>query len=125
MTATLSRQSWHPVDENDDQSFDNASCRTADPTLFFPEDEHGEEPAYPPPDAKAVCERCPIRALCLERHMDEEFGIYGGMTGFQRGLLTKKIVRKRCVGCGSEDLVANNSVKKEICLACGQSWDIL
>lgn len=122
-----------------------AACRDRDPAMFFPvdvklvtpavRDQDGnvvteavyveEELAYAPPEVKAICDRCPVRARCLERNMNEEFGIYGGYTGFQRGLMTKRIVRKRCLGCGSNDLVMNANQKKEICLACGVSWDVL
>lgn len=122
------------------------ACRDADPTLFFPvvyrrerqQEEHNgqlvevvvdvptdEEPPYPPPEVKAICDRCPVRGRCLDRFMNEEEGIFGGLTGYQRKLLTKKIVRKRCLSCGSEDLVTNSTQRKEICLACAQSWDIL
>lgn len=121
-----------------------AACRDRDPAVFFPVDlkliapavvKDGvqvseavyteEEPPYPPPEIKAICDRCPVRWRCLERNMDEDYGIFGGTTGFQRGLMTKKIVRKRCLGCGSGDLVMNANQKKELCLACGVSWDVL
>lgn len=127
-----------------------AACRDQDPELFFPlvvervrvpipttefndvsdgwtfiEIQTDEEPPYPPPAVKAICERCPVRGRCLKRYMDEPVGIFGGTTGFQRELMTKKIVRKVCMSCGSTDLVLNNSQKKEVCLACGVSWDIL
>ena len=127
-----------------------AACRDKDPSLFFPlevkrvrvpvptseynsvsdgytfiEVPTDDEPAYPPPAVKAICDRCPVRARCLERYMNEPVGIFGGTTGYQRALMTKKIVRKRCVSCGSGDLVMNNNQKKELCLACGVSWDVL
>lgn len=127
-----------------------AACRDRDPNMFFPtiverkrvpvpttefnavgdgytfiEIQTDDEPAYPPPTVKEICDRCPVRARCLERFMYEPTGIFGGTTGYQRGLMHKKIVRKVCLGCGSPDLVVNANQKKEICLACGVSWDIL
>lgn len=115
-----------------------AACRDADPRLFFPvevevrnvdgqrvEVPTDEEPAFPPPEAREICHRCPVAGRCLERNMDQDFGVYGGTTGYQRRLMTKRIVRKRCMRCGGEDLVKNNNQKKELCLACGISWDIL
>jgi hypothetical protein len=125
-----------------------AACRDADPRLFFPvvverrvvpdrvidgelapgyvlEVETDEEPPYPPPAVKAICDRCPVAGRCLDKHMDDEYGVFGGTTGYQRRLMTKKIVRKHCLGCGSPDLVTSSSQKKEVCLACGVSWDIL
>lgn len=127
-----------------------AACRDRDPNMFFPviverkrvpvptsefndvsdgytiiEIATDDEPPYPPPTVKAICDRCPVRARCLERYMYEDTGIFGGTTGYQRSLLHKKIIRKQCLGCGSPDLVMNTNQKKEICLACGVSWDIL
>lgn len=122
-----------------------AACRDHDPAMFFPvdvklvapatRDQDGnvvteavyveEESPYPTPEVKAICDRCPVRWRCLERNMNEEFGVYGGMTGFQRALMNKKITRKKCVNCPSTDVVLNNNQKKELCLACGTSWDVL
>src|SRR5687768_1051467 len=85
-----------------------------------------EEPEYPPPNVKAICDRCPVRGRCLDKFIDEPQGIFGGTTGYQRELLTKKVKpRKRCAVCTSTDVVLNNNQKKEACLACGHSWDVL
>lgn len=132
MTTILTRDGSSDYDNHDRRADDEyggdrwrryVKCRDADWSLFFPEDQEGVEPAYPPPEAKRICDHCEVRSRCLTAHMNEEYGIYGGMTGFQRGLLTKKIVRKRCPGCTSEDVVTEN--KKEFCLACGVSWDVI
>jgi hypothetical protein len=125
-----------------------AACRGKDPALFFPlvvrrevvpervingevvpshviEVTTDDEPPYPPPDVKAICDRCPVRGQCLNKFMNEDAGVFGGLTGYQRGLMTRKIKRKRCLSCASTDLVTHSSQRKEICLACGVSWDIL
>lgn len=121
------------------------ACRNEDPTLFFPTVvtrkhetvvkngvevdeviETEEEPPVAPPETREICQRCPVVGRCLERNMDMESGVYGGLTGYQRQLLTKKIVRKRCPSCGNEHLVKGGvGQKKEVCLACGLSWDII
>lgn len=145
MTTTVPRPTWRPNDDYDDTArwLDDAdhgarwqaygACRDANPELFFPVNVREltggrvveEEPAYPPPDVKAICDGCPVRAVCLTRNVDEPYGIFGGTTGYQRGLLTKKIQRKHCIGCRSTDVVPNEVQKKEFCLACGLSWDII
>lgn len=91
---------------------------------FFPEDNRGVEPPYPPPDVKQICEQCPVAGRCLQANMNEEYGIFGGMTGYQRSLMNRKIHRKACVSCGSTDVV-DKVPHHEICLACGVSWEVL
>lgn len=149
MTAPTRQRAPEPIGDYDDNArwLDDAdggdrwrawaACRDVDPALFFPTqetktvDKDGvvvvteDEPAYPPPEVKEICDRCPVRDRCLERFMDEDTGIFGGMTGYQRRLMTKKIVRKRCLSCGSEDLVIGSSQRQELCLACGMSWDVI
>lgn len=58
----------------------HASCRGAGPELFFPT--KGE----PAPEAKAVCQACPVAAACLDFAISsgEETGIWGGMSERQR-----------------------------------------
>src|SRR6476620_6558977 len=68
-----------------------AACTAADPDLFYP-------PAYGGSHknvvraAKAVCARCAIRRECLERALadNEEIGIWGGTTPWERSLLPKR-----------------------------------
>jgi WhiB family redox-sensing transcriptional regulator len=129
VTTILPRARWQSDDDNDrreDDLYRDAACRGADPELFFPVGRYGEEePAIAPPEVKKICHRCPVAGQCLDRFGDEEFGVYAGTTGYERQLLRKKIVRKQCVRCQSTDVVKNNTQKKEVCLACGLSWDIL
>lgn len=145
MTTFLPRR-WQPTDDYDDDARwrDDAdggdrwraygACRAdgVDPDLFFPVDVtidgdvvSEEEPAYPPPEVMAICNRCRVRAKCLTRYVNEPYGIFGGTTGYQRALMNKKIKRKGCPGCGSTDVVQSTSQRQEACLACGISWDVL
>lgn len=78
---------------------DHAACRGADPELFFP---------APPPagrgkavrealalaevstrEAKAICDRCPVRRQCLQSAMErgERHGIWGGLNEDERKAL--------------------------------------
>jgi Transcription factor WhiB len=113
-----------------------ASCRGRDLDDFFPTeyeevaDERGEivdvvevEPPYPTLEAKRICFGCEVRADCLAwaLNMDIREGTYGGMSGFQRQQLTRRKPRKRCPGCGGEEIDVRE--RNEICVACGVSWD--
>lgn len=145
------RRRWRPTDEYDDEARwldqqdggnrwrDYGACLAdgVDPEMFYPTRQRvrnvsdegvllvEEETPYPPAEAKQICDRCPVRDVCLARNLDEEFGIFGGMTGYQRGLLNKKIRRKHCPGCGSTDVVTSASGHQEVCLACSVSWDAI
>lgn len=142
----MTRPDWRPSDEYDDKArwlddhdggnrwLDYKRCHDVDSDLFFPStpvvDAEGvivreDEPATPPDDVRRICGLCPVAGRCLERNIDAEFGIFGGTTGYQRGLMTKKIKRKRCPGCGSTDVVKTVSQRDEICTACGISWPVL
>lgn len=65
----------------------DAACTGMDTDLFFP-DSSGATAAA----AKAVCERCPVRADCLAFALDDEgdiahvsrYGIWGGLTPYAR-----------------------------------------
>jgi WhiB family redox-sensing transcriptional regulator len=65
-----------------DWQFD-ASCRTADPRLFFhPEAERGPAKQRRDAAALAVCARCPVIDAC-RRHaltVREPYGVWGGLT---------------------------------------------
>lgn len=133
------RDRWLDDRDGGDRWRYHAACRDEDPALFFPLEVETRvvngvltqvltenEPPYPPPEVKAICDRCPVRGKCLDMFMDEEQGIFGGTTGYQRRLLTKREKpRKRCAVCTSTDVVLNTNQKKEACLACGHSWDVL
>lgn len=60
---------------------DRGACVGKDPDLWFPG--RGPNSAN---TAKAVCQGCPVRELCLEYALEakEEFGIWGGTTPTER-----------------------------------------
>jgi transcriptional regulator with XRE-family HTH domain len=65
-----------------------AACRMPDVPvwIFFPgRGDHRTAAA-----AKAVCDRCAARAACLETHLDERDGIFGGTTGRERRALRRE-----------------------------------
>lgn len=65
----------------------HAACRGLDPEIFYPAtDEDADE-------AKAVCDQCPVRGLCLEHALArrERDGVWGGMTERER----RRIIRQR------------------------------
>ncbi|MGK3107920.1 WhiB family transcriptional regulator [Streptomyces sp. WAC05858] len=58
-----------------------ALCATADPDVFSPDDYRGETVQ----EAKAICDRCPVRAQCLAAAMAEEGKAPAAMRGSIRG----------------------------------------
>ncbi|MCC5950188.1 MAG: WhiB family transcriptional regulator [Nitriliruptoraceae bacterium] len=72
---------------------DRAACRgqaTADHDPWFPEGK-GADTAAAIAEAKAVCERCPVRAPCLELALAEghRSGVWGGLGTQARKELAK------------------------------------
>ena len=65
----------------------SAACRGLDPVIFFPAtDEEADA-------AKAVCEACDVREMCLEHALGarEREGVWGGCTERER----RRIIRRR------------------------------
>lgn len=65
-------------------------CRLErDPEIFFP------ETSGTPWLAKAVCRRCPVRAVCLSTALrrNEPIGVWGGLTTRER----RKLLRRRAL----------------------------
>jgi hypothetical protein len=60
---------------------EQAACRGADTSMFFPE--RGEDAEA----AKAVCSTCPVREECLAEHLFEPLGIWGGHSERERRVL--------------------------------------
>lgn len=62
-----------------------AACQSADPDLFFPISDKGraeDDVAR----ARAVCQQCTIRAMCLDYAVAtrQAHGIWGGLTEIER-----------------------------------------
>jgi WhiB family redox-sensing transcriptional regulator len=66
--------------------FDDASCRAADTSVFFPESEAAAE------TAKAICAACPVREECLEHALAirPSDGVWGGLTPIERHRLIRR-----------------------------------
>ncbi len=68
-------------DPNQDRSWESAAnCKGVDPDLFFPE--RGQSTK----EAKAVCQACDVRIVCLEAALErgEKHGIWGGTSERER-----------------------------------------
>jgi WhiB family redox-sensing transcriptional regulator len=60
-----------------------------DPQVFHPPEDDEKSEA----EAKAVCERCPVREPCLEYAISsrEKEGVWGGLTARER----RRLIRQR------------------------------
>lgn len=103
-----------------------ARCRDRPETFAIVEDDDGNEPNYPTSDQVTCCQLCPVRAECLSYALEanEQAGVWGGMTAYQRRLLSRVYSRKSCPGCSSHDIIVEGygSRTHEVCTACGVSW---
>lgn len=70
---TLPREEWQ----------EQALCAQTDPEEFFP------EKGGPTALAKKICGRCPVATECLDFALthDEQYGIWGGRSPRERGVL--------------------------------------
>lgn len=56
----------------------DASCAEVDGDLFFPNKGETSD------EAKRICASCPVARQCLERGINEPFGVWAGTTARQR-----------------------------------------
>lgn len=63
-----------------------AACQTADPKLFFSNDDRDQK------RAKLVCQSCEVRQECLDYALagEDAHGIFGGLTPNERWKLLSK-----------------------------------
>lgn len=86
---TTADTSWHS----------RGACTKADPELFYhPENETGPAKTQRISDAIAVCSTCPVIATCRDQHMDERFGIWGGMSEDEREAIRSGRTNSRAPG---------------------------
>lgn len=64
---------------------DAAACRDTNPDLFFP----GEHEYGTAVEAKRICAGCPVRQDCLDAHLWEDYGIFGGTSPKERRVLRR------------------------------------
>jgi len=85
--------SWNRIVDWDDTAWRaRAACRNSSPELFFPIGATGL--ALEQIDAaKAVCERCAVRAECLDFALatNQEAGIWGGTSEDERRALRRRL----------------------------------
>ena len=73
---------------------EQAACRGSDPELFFPatDSDWGAPAPTTSHTARALCQRCPVRADCLEAALDSDtYGVWGGTTRSQRRALRRSL----------------------------------
>ncbi|MGO9657371.1 MAG: WhiB family transcriptional regulator [Acidimicrobiales bacterium] len=69
---------------------ERAACRDAPGSDFF-SDLYRSHKAAEIAAAKAICAKCPVRKQCLSAGLDEEFGIWGGLTAEERRQLPRRL----------------------------------
>jgi WhiB family redox-sensing transcriptional regulator len=84
-----------------------------------------DEPPYPSPRARALCNGCQFRPDCLQFALDNDidYGVWGGMSAYQREQISRKQSRKSCPACGNKDSIVQEN-NHEVCLGCGVSWPL-
>jgi WhiB family redox-sensing transcriptional regulator len=75
---------------------EHAACIGEDPRLWFPNDEgrrhYDRRVRALTMTARAICARCPVRIDCLQYAIDVDarFGMFGGLTEWERTKITKR-----------------------------------
>jgi WhiB family transcriptional regulator, redox-sensing transcriptional regulator len=66
--------------------FDEAACKDADTSVFFPVSDTFAG------DAKAICATCPVAEQCLEYAISshQSDGVWGGLTAVERHRLVRR-----------------------------------
>ena|SRR5579884_867124 len=94
------QQSSRPRSRGDVTWREQASCRFANPDLFFPAGSTGDAVAQIDA-AKAICQLCRVRDRCLRFALEtnQEDGIWGGTTEAERRKLRRAwLARRRIQG---------------------------
>ena len=75
----------------------NGLCRGEDSAVFFhPDGERGHARAARESRAKQMCRQCPVMTQCRTHALavGETYGIWGGLSETERGLLLKQGIRR-------------------------------
>lgn len=62
------------------QVMEKANCIGIDPNIFFPEQYDWKAMNV----AKAICEECVVKTVCLEDNLNETIGVFGGTSARER-----------------------------------------
>jgi len=96
-------------------------CQDEPIELFYPRYDAPSSTA----EARAICDRCPVKPECLEWALDhKEEGVWGGTSEATRRSLERPRVRTKCIACNSVNVAAIKGQKKEVCVDCGLSWPV-
>jgi len=81
---------------------DHANCRSADPSLFFPDAGAEEAQREEIEAARALCQACPVQAACLQFALEtrQQDGIWGGTTEEERRRLRRAWLTARRLRAG-------------------------
>lgn len=69
--------------------------------------------------AITVCQKCPVREICLKEGRGEEHGVWGGTTPRQRGIRERR-QEDSCLSCGGQLIGINET--RDRCLSCDSVW---
>lgn len=89
--SSLAKAKWDELHNAIDEAPVRIACRESDPDAWFPDFENPKG-GWRYSSAKKLCEKCPVRNLCLEYALinDEVDGLWGGMTPKERAKLRRK-----------------------------------
>lgn len=82
------------MEHNED--YRQANCQGYDPEMFFPVGRLAER-GYDVDCAREVCRACPISETCLQDHIDQEFGFFGGTTPKERHKIRERLATRPTV----------------------------
>jgi WhiB family transcriptional regulator, redox-sensing transcriptional regulator len=91
-------------------------CRGANPEIFDGGTGYDET-------AKGFCQRCEVRAECLEYALENSnlvIGVWGGLNEDERVARKRGGSRRSCPGCRGTSQYSDGVV--QICISCGLTW---
>lgn len=88
----MGHTSWNDLDQAIQDEGGVVPCQNY-PDAFFPWDDERNNPYTL---ARQLCQECPIRLICLSYAIDnnEQEGVWGGMSPYERNLLTGRTRRR-------------------------------